>query len=162
MDIKSSFLNDERFTVSKQDVDRIFQQDIASYNICNIKISKIRKNIKGKIIDLKETDSYKLLNGEITQADYEKYCREQTFGYENHSLESFNNLQRKLINYDLKKGAIVVDQFNIIRDGQHRTCILLKEFGPNYKINVVKVKYKGLKIKMIIKIIYSRLLNLFK
>ncbi len=151
--IQEQFSKDSRFYVNEKDTERIFQAPIYKYKICRVKLSYIKKGIKGKIISLYETESYKFLNGEINEEQYEKYCKNETHEYENHSKDSFDGLINKFKQYDLKDMAIVVDQFGLIRDGQHRASILLKKYGPNYEIDVVKVYYKGLHIKKRIKLI---------
>lgn len=162
MTIKKQFLNDKRFHVARQDADRIFEEDIYNYKICKIKICFIKKGIKGKIISLYQTESYKLLNNKIDVNQYNNYCKEGTHKYEKHSIESFNQLINDFEEYDIKKGAIVIDQFGLIRDGQHRASILLKKYGPNYKVDVVKVYYKGLRAKIRIKLFFKMVRDICK
>ena len=162
MTLKEQFYNDDRFKVKDSDIERIFKSKIKKYDISKIKVSAIKKNLKSKIIPLSETESYKFLDNKIDKKEYSKYCKTQTFEYEKHSLESFNNLVDSFQEYKLKDGAIVIDQFGIIRDGQHRASILLKKYGKDYEISVVKVYYKGIRIKTRIKLMMNKILNMRK
>ena len=144
---KEQFIEDDRFFVNSDDVDRIFKNKIKKYKICKYKIGNIKKKINKKIISIYETESYKLLNDEINSDEYSQYCKNETFKYEGHSLKSYNSLIEQFKEYSLNEGAIVVDQFGLIRDGQHRTSILLKKYDKDYKISVVKVYYAGFRIK---------------
>lgn len=38
-------------------------------------------------------------------------------------------------------GGVFLNQFNIVQEGQHRCCILLKYYGADYIIKVVKLYY---------------------
>ena len=153
MKIKEQFKNDKRFFVNENDIERIFNRKVKKYKICNIEISKIKKKINNRIITIYNTDSYKYLTNQINSDEYIKYCKDETFEYENHSIESFDKLVDDFKRYDLKDGAIVIDQFGLIRDGQHRVSILLKKYGKNYKIDVVKVYYSGFRIKTYIQLL---------
>ena len=129
---KCMFIEDDRFFVNSSDVDRIFNRNVKKYEICNIKLKDIRKKIDNKIIDLEDTKSYKYLIKKIDSVEYNKYCERDTFEYENHSLDSFNKLIKDFKKYSLYDGAIVIDQFGLIRDGQHRASILLNKYGPDF------------------------------
>ena len=43
--------------------------------------------------------------------------------------------------YDIRKGAIVVDERNVICDGLHRGCILWSIYGSDYEIPVLRIYY---------------------
>lgn len=143
---KEEFMSDERFKVLQADADRMFSRPVKKYEICTIKLSYIKKNIGKKVIDLKDTASYKFINGEMSKEEYEDYCRRKTEVYEGHSYGSFKYLIDYFTKYDMKKNAIVIDQFGFIRDGQHRASILLKRYGSDYRIPVVKIYYSGLRL----------------
>ena len=144
---KEVLKGDDRFYIDDWDLERfIAHKEITKYRVKNIKVGNILRKLHRRIYPLNESDVYKCLEQDaITKEDYERY-RKYCFGddYEHHTLENFRTLQEDLKSqdYDIKKGAIVVDQFNCIIDGQHRSCILLMKHGPNYVIPVVEVTYK--------------------
>lgn len=159
------FLADDRFECTENDAKRIFEQKIKKYRIDKVKIGNIYKKPCSKtIIRIKETPSYKLLNHLISEKEYEDYCINNTYKYERHSIESFDNLCKKMNKYEysLKKGAIVIDQFNLIQDGQHRVSYLLSKYGDDYIVDVVRVYTKGfiLNLKIIICFILSKIRGL--
>ena len=78
--------------------------------------------------------------------EYINYCNDDDnlIDNHNHSLQTFNNIMRELekSSYSIKKGAIVINQYNCIMDGVHRCSYLLARYGPDYKIEVVKLYTK--------------------
>ena len=43
------------------------------------------------------------------------------------------------------KHIIVIDEDNILKDGQHRLAILCKEYGADYEVRVLRLYCKGYK-----------------
>ncbi|MBP3546565.1 MAG: hypothetical protein J6K16_05480 [Alphaproteobacteria bacterium] len=137
---KMRLLNDKNI---KFDYD-FFCKYIERTKINKYKIIKIRlKDIKrlwhdGKLYKLEDCSPYKYLNGNINR--YEKYCQEN---YEKTGILMSKERYDKLISsvnrhYD-EKMMPIISQDNIILDGQHRCCILLKKYGPLHKIKVCKI-----------------------
>lgn len=150
---KKKFSNDKRFFIEKNVLKRIFYKPIYKYKIIKIKIGKIYRGIDNQIINLSETEVYKYLNNQINEQEYINYLKKYSRSDENHSIEYFKRLVENFKEYDLKSGAIIVDNLNVIVDGQHRACILLTNFGTEYEIEVVKIYYFGLHIKTYYKFI---------
>lgn len=145
--VNSDQLNkDERFYIDEYNLRRITKnRRIFSYKIEEIEIGKIYRQLddgSNQIVPLQETVVYKYLNGEPgSRDDYLKYCETHKTPYRSETY--FKDLAKslKLEPYDIKKGAVCINQYNIIAEGQHRCCILLYLYGPNYKIKVVKIYY---------------------
>ncbi len=148
---KEAIKADDRFYIDDWNLERITKRKIISYRVETIPVGNIWRLIEGKIIPLRETDVYKYLDGdEIARKKYEAYCNSELCqGNDARSVRAYESLISLLRSemYDMERGAIFVDQLNIILEGQHRSCILLKEFGPDYRIPVVKVQYEGLYIR---------------
>lgn len=152
MVMKETLKNDDRFYVDDWNLDKfVAHKAIVKYRIKEMKVGDILRKWNGRIYPLNESDVYKCLEKKsATEADYEVYRKNcSNDDYEHHTLESFQLLQKELDTetYDLKKGAIFVDQFNCIIDGQHRSCILLMKYGSEYTIPVVEITYKQLGIR---------------
>ncbi|WP_405332245.1 hypothetical protein [Fibrobacter sp.] len=99
---------------------------------------------RGKgIVNLCDTYVFAYLNDkESGLQKYQEYCKICNVSFRNET--EFNKLIYSLSvnDYDISKGAICIDQNNLILEGQHRACILLKKYGPHHKISVVKILYK--------------------
>lgn len=160
--LKEEFLNDKRFFIKKTDADRIFMLDIKKYRIEKIKLKKIYRIMDNEIVSFFSTDAYRYLSKQISDEEYTNYCNNYTYKDEKHSVQSFKLLMKEFQDYDIRKGAIVIDQDNIVFDGQHRICILINKYGLNYEIEVVKVFHKGYHIKTKLKKMRFKLKQLCK
>lgn len=134
--------NDKRFYIDDYNLKRIFKyHKFLFYHLTTIKVGKILRSLDDseEVVPLSETLVYKYLIGEESDDSYKEYCQSHLTPYR--SIDYFKKL---IVNirqegYDIQKGAIFVDQHNIVVEGQHRCCILLKEFGPEYKIKVIRL-----------------------
>lgn len=143
---------DNRFYINDFDLNRITKnRNLIKYEIVTIKLKHIRMFIEGKYLKLNETIVYQYIknNDEKSIKKYNEYCKKYGKKNPNRTLESCNELLDNFIEYDIKKGAIVVDKYNNLLDGQHRCCILLNEYGDNKEIEVVKFYFKETIIKKI-------------
>lgn len=148
---KEDLQNDDRFYIDEWNLDKfVAHKKIRKYRIKYIQLGSILRNLNKEIYELSKTDVYRYLEQDVvTEKDYEQYRRLCSGDdYIHHTLKSFQDLQEQLENteYDIKKGAVVIDQFRCIIDGQHRSCILLKKYGPAYEIPVVQVVYSDVGI----------------
>lgn len=103
-------------------------------------IDRIRREyFDGKIMNLEECEPYRYLCGDVdTYKKYTKYQKEHKLPFM--SISRFESLIGSIKkNGYMDKYPIIVDDKNIVWDGQHRACILLKEFGKDYRVNVLKV-----------------------
>lgn len=150
--IGARLLNDQRYELSDDFALRYVEHTpIDKYEIIDIKINNINKNINNKIKTLEECYPFLLLNGNTKE--YTKKClKYRRTDYMMYSQKEFEKICKKecvqrykqlIKNIDInnynKKQLIVINQNNSILDGQHRACYLLKKFGPNYKIRVLKI-----------------------
>lgn len=97
----------------------------------------------GRVIPLEECAPYQYLCGD-TEA-YEAYCQY----HKEHNLypmskERFDGLIRSLEEEGFnERNVIVLNQdLNSVMDGQHRLCYLLKKYGKDYIVPVVRIKLR--------------------
>ena len=142
---------DSRFLIDDKELDWLFSKlRIYSYSFESIEIGKLRRFSDGKIVSIKDTINYRFLvhpNDDVLSEKYKKYCCDQVNRLDNpdRSEKTYFGLKDELLNnkYDPQKAVIIVNQYNIIEDGLHRSCILLAQHGEKYKINVVKIRRKN-------------------
>lgn len=113
---------------------------ISGYKTVKIRLGDIKRQYPdGKIVSLKQCEPYKYLEGD--KEIYKKYIN---FHMKNNlphmSEERFKKLILSIKNNGYnKKYPIVIDEDNIVWDGQHRACIMLFLFGERYKVDAIKV-----------------------
>lgn len=117
---------------------------IKDWEFVDIKLGDIRRRLypnEKVIVPLSETLPYKYL---VTKnpAIYKKYCEynRQVWNDDQMSQERFDNLINSLETFgDNNKNNIVLQNNNIIFDGQHRCCWLLNSEGPDHIINALLI-----------------------
>lgn len=142
---------DNRFRIDDKELDWLFSNlHIYSYSFETIEVGKLRRFTEGRIWSISDTINYKYLihpEDSAISANYKKYCedKENLLDNPDRSQASFFRLRDDLSNneYDPQKAVIIINQYNIIEDGLHRSCILLAQHGENYKIKVVKIRRKN-------------------
>lgn len=111
---------------------------VTGYEVIRMKLKDIRRRkLDGTICPLSDCEPFHYLCGD--ELGYMEYCQKnQTVsGYEM-SKERFEELRESMArNFDPKWMPVVQGPDHIIRDGQHRCCILLKNYGPDHEIDVV-------------------------
>lgn len=153
MKIEDSLKNDKRFYIDDFTFETHLKiSKMLSYDIVELELGKILRQQDNKIFPMKYSDVYKYLEGASNNIEeYNKYCENILIGEDRkkHSTKIYDQLIKNISknDYDIRKGIIVVNQLNIIMDGQHRACILLKKYGENHKIKVLKVRYSYLGIR---------------
>ena len=126
-----------------------------SYRIIDIKVGNIRRAVNGHIGTLYDTVNYQFVNNPTdckVVEQYKEYCKDPYNLVDNdRSINKYSDLISKFENeeYSIKKGAIIINQYNFILDGLHRSCILLSKYGPDHKVRVVKL-YKKTQRRMMI------------
>jgi hypothetical protein len=83
--------------------------------------------------------SFAYLEGD--EKSYEDYCQfmdKLGMNPANHSIEKYRTLIKR-IESGREHNLIVVNFKNEIIDGQHRACLMLKRFGPDHKVRVLRV-----------------------
>lgn len=141
-------ISDKRITIDKNYIDNHLKHwKIYKYSLKNIKLKNLRCTlfVKEGTHDYKihQVPAYKYLEGDKqSYIDYINY-KNPIGGGDIHTVDRYE----ALINSFNSKGfcednVIIVDANNTIIDGQHRACLLLKKYGGNKKIKVLKI-YKA-------------------
>lgn len=122
---------------------------VAKYELTKIPLKDIRRSWKREPIPLEETMPYQYL---VTRdpAIYEEYCRqnEEYYNLSIMSLERFEELIDSMEKNGFnEKDVIVVNQDNLLMDGQHRCCYMLYKYGGDYEIPALRV-YAPLPIRL--------------
>ena len=113
---------------------------ISKYEIVEIPLGSIlRRWFDGKYYKLKDCAPYRYLMGD--DEAYEEYSRyhnepDLTLMTRGRFQELIENIEKN--GYD-ERYILVVDQKNVIMDGQHRACILLAKYGEGYTVKVLKI-----------------------
>ena len=140
---KEELVNDKRFYIDERNINRLIKEHpVKSYSVRYIKVGMILRKYShcNNVAPLCQTNVYKYLeggeDGKKAYEEFRKICNYSPLRSE----DIYNNLIEQIENsdYDLHKGAIVVDQYNLILDGMHRSSILLHKYGANHKIQVVQ------------------------
>lgn len=140
------FISDKSFKVDERFVkDFVLPHEIYEYFFEEIKVSDLycmyfTKKEKWKRVEISQSNCLTFLNGDRAAYDnYNNSKREIMHDYF-HSAERFEHLVKTLneVGYN-NEYPIIVNGANTILDGQHRACWLLKKFGPDFKIKVVKI-----------------------
>ena len=160
---------DNRFRIDDKELDLLFSKlHIYSYSFETLEIGKLRRFNDGEIVSIKDTINYRYIlhpENSVLSDEYQKYCREKDnlIDNPNRSQSVYFSLRDELsINeYDPQKAAIIVNQYNIIEDGLHRSCIILAHHGEKYKVKVVKIRRKNSRKLLYLSPIYE-LKHLFR
>ena len=114
---------------------------IRDAKIINIPLKEIKREwFDGTIMNLQDCAPYQYLNGNV-----EKYQKYVNYHKENNlpvmSVKRYEKIIKsiKRNGYD-NKHLIVINEKNIILDGQHRACILCYLFGEDKEIKVLKLE----------------------
>ena len=142
---KEELVNDKRFFIDERNIKRLMQQPILRYEVKRKKIGTLlrtRANTN-RIVTLDQTRVYAFLKGTTKgEKEYEEYI--DICNVDFRSKAAYNSLIDEMSRtpYDITKGAIVINQDDLIFDGQHRSCYLLYKYGPNYKVDVLQLVYE--------------------
>lgn len=159
---KEQILKDNRFKIDTQDPDRLFQIGIKKVEVVEVKLKDLRCYYGEKVLFLDETSIYQYLDDTIDGKDkYEIYCKKYPSSFRNK--DNYESLIQEMnsFEYDIKKGAIVTNQLGIIIDGQHRCSILLKKYGEEHIIKVVKIHYHKLLLGLRLLLFKRKIADMF-
>ena len=142
---KEDLIKDSRFYIDSRNLDRLTHRRILSYDVKRKKVGMILREVPDttQIVTLNKTRVYAYLSGTNEgEKVYDEYVRLCNVPFRNR--EAYDKLIDEMSKnpYDITKGAIIVNQDDIIYDGQHRCCYLLYKYGPNYKVDVLKLSYE--------------------
>jgi hypothetical protein len=83
--------------------------------------------------------SFAYLEGD--EKSYEDYCQFKDklgINLANHSIEKYRALIKRMES-DEEHNLLVINLKDEIIDGQHRACLMLKRFGPDHKVKVLRI-----------------------
>ena len=120
-----------------------FYNTLVSQRIKKCQIEEIALSDVQNYQSLRLSSRMKFLNGD--KEDYKRHVKNKNSKYFHHTERSFNELIKSVNDrgYNYKISPIIVTNDNIIIDGLHRLCILMKKYDKNYKIKVLKLDAKG-------------------
>ena len=132
-------LEDPRFILDDEFFYHALETHIVTgYEVKRMKLKDIRRRkLNRTVCSLSDCEPFHYLNGDV--GGYREYCENnrKVSGYEM-SPEKFDALRASMEReYDPRRMPVVQGPDHIIRDGQHRCCILLRKYGPEHEIDVV-------------------------
>ncbi len=137
-------LDDDRINLDYEFFYKVLEsRKIKNYFIKEIALKDINRFWKGNVLKLNECAPYAYLGG--AKKEYVDYCEEnkQIYGWEMF-VDRFdallNNMEQN--GYNPKSMPVLDAKDNIIMDGQHRSCYLLKKFGPEHKIQALFLEFE--------------------
>ena len=99
---------------------------------------------KNRIVTLYQTRVYAYLTGTSKGVkEYDEYIDICNVSFRNRAAYDSLIAEMEKTPYDIKRGAIVINQDDLIYDGQHRSCFILYKYGPNFKVDVLQLFYEG-------------------
>lgn len=141
-------LSDDRFEIDHDFFYRVLEnRKLLWYRVVRIRLDDIRRLWDdGKSYSLAEVPPFRYLSDPKNGASvYDGYCRAngESHGFDMNELR-FKSLIDSIEHdgFDQKK-IPVITRGNFIMDGQHRCCILLHKYGPDYEVTALKVWLLG-------------------
>ena len=136
-------LNDDRFVLN----DEFFYlslegRKIKNYYLQDIALKDINRSWKGEIFKLDQCAPYEYLKNKSVDA-YQEYCEENKSKSKfEMSVDRFDSLIQSIDanGFDSKFVPVINATNNVIMDGQHRCCYLLKKFGPDHKVKALFIE----------------------
>ena len=135
-------LDDQRFKLDDNFFFRILEsKSIRKYEVIKMPIKDIIRIWNGKKLSLKDCAPYYYLKG--NKEIYQEYCsihKESNLPLmsEERYKELIDSIERN--GFD-RRYMIVVNQDNVLQDGQHRACYLLYKYGEDYEADVLKLYF---------------------
>ena len=133
-------LEDPRFDLDEEFAAGVFEFfQIDRYEVAEVRLGDLRRIwFDMRTYPLDACAPYRYLEGDET--GYLRYCDENAERYGvRMSRARFDALRSSMSDFDGRHLPLVYGPHNIILDGQHRSCILLKRFGPEFRIRVVRI-----------------------
>ena len=133
-------LDDPRFDLDDEFMYRAFEfARIGGYEVAEVRLGDIRRvwyDMRAYRLD--ECAPFRYLGGDGRA--YDEYCKANSRqSFFEMSKGRFDALIASMGEFDPRRMPVVLGRRNVILDGQHRCCILLKRFGPDHRIKVVRV-----------------------
>lgn len=132
-------LDDSRFELDYDFFHRSLEMlPIRDYEVAEVRLGDIRRIwTDQRAYSLDRLPPYRYIEGDV--AGYENYCRENAETGFLMSRGRFDALRESMADYDERRMPVVIGEGNFLMDGQHRSCILMKRFGSDHRIKVLRV-----------------------
>ncbi|MDR1413741.1 MAG: hypothetical protein LBI56_02265 [Puniceicoccales bacterium] len=114
-----------------------------NFKLKNLRVILFTKEGK-KSDNIYNSPAFAFLEG--NEKEYADYCafKDQFKTGDFHSIARYRSLIESVSSKGFdKKNVIILNSKNEIIDGQHRACLLLKKFGPEHRVKVLKVFSEG-------------------
>jgi len=137
-------LDDDRFIIDDNFFYRLIEgRQLEKYEVIKMPIKDIRRIWNGRKIQIKECQPYRYLMGYTNE--YSEYCDiHEASDLPLMTKERFDALIKSIEEEGFNsKSVIIVNQDNILQDGQHRACYHLYKYGEDCEVNVLKLYYRG-------------------
>ena len=134
--------NDTRFNLDDEFVYFSLElKKIARYELINLPLRDIRRQWLRKPIRLKDCLPYKyLVTGD--PKIYDEYCKlnKRYYNLDIMSQERFDTLIQSMEENTFdERNVIVVNQHNVLLDGQHRCCYMLYKYGEECTVPALRI-----------------------
>lgn len=136
-------LNDNRFVIDDEFFFRILDnREMLGYSLEKIPLKNIIRVWNGEKLSLKDCAPYKYLMGDETV--YKEYCDyHRDMNLPLMTPDRYETLIKSIGESGFnEKSVIVINQDNVLLDGQHRACYLMYKYGEDYEANILKIIFK--------------------
>ena len=132
-------LDDPRFELDYDFFYRSLEMmPLMAYEVAEVRLGDIRRIwFDQRSYPLDRLPPYRYVEGDVD--GYERYCRDNAETGYRMSRDRFDALRESMSDYDERRMPVVVGRGNFLMDGQHRSCILMKRFGPDRRIKVLRL-----------------------
>ena len=132
-------LDDPRFELDYDFFYRSLEMlPIRAYEVVEVRLGDIRRVwTDQRSYALDQLPPYRYIDGDVS--GYEHYCRDNAETGYLMSRGRFDALLESMSAYDERRMPVVMGRGNFLLDGQHRSCILMKRFGPEHRIKVLRL-----------------------
>lgn len=108
---------------------------------CRIPVGELKTRLFGTTYKMSDALPYKAMCGEVEYSEYTDKLKGLT---ERSSFERGENYAAEILAKLKNEGfdpkcPIIVNNKNLIIDGQHRSCSMLHLFGPDYRIPALRI-----------------------
>ncbi len=135
-------LDDKRFNIDDEFAYFYLEgRLIKKYEVIKLPLKEIKREWLGDFISLTECYPYRYLQSRDPKI-YDEYCEINMKKYKT-SVMSIERFEQLVESIDKKgfdsKNLVIVNEDNIIADGQHRCCYMMYKYGENYEMPVLRI-----------------------
>lgn len=143
-----NYHNDDLY--AQEYIDKIYREQyldnmpVVYFETCKRRLCELKAIIMGEKgfihIPLKDTPAYVLLKGDSIEYDKHISRLQEQYGDSVHTRNRFENLINSIQEkgYDLQSKIIINDK-NLILDGNHRGAWLMNQYGEDYEVDVIQI-----------------------